>query len=134
MSIEIIAPLRPEVLAQVAAVVESTIEQEYRLPDADAVLKGARMTAIAAIEMDLRVAWTERYNGEGGLRGYADTVLRGLVAEGLKARECQCAVTSATAPGHNHRETCHGHYEADVPPISGRLLCGPCHGDLYRTT
>lgn len=130
---ELLAPISAETRGAVASVVEATIEREYQVDGAEASLKGATLIALAGLDMDLGGAWREAHTGyDTGLRGYTETALRILVAEGLLQRECQCNTSSDRDRTHNHRYTCHNHYEAEVPPIDGMLLCGPCHVDLYQ--
>lgn len=127
---DLLAPISDETRAAIASVVEGTIEREYGITN---TVEGARFLAIAGLEMDLGAAWHAANPGhEIGLRGYTESTLRILVTAGLKARECQCNTSSDRDRTHNHRYTCHNHYEADVPPIDGMKLCGACHIDLYQ--
>lgn len=130
--VETIADLSPGTLAAIANLVEYTIEKEYGTFTEGARI-GARITAIAGVQMDVAAAYLERNAGDDRyLHGYADTTVRMLVAEGLEARRCQCAAVLDELAGHDHIGACAGHYEADVPQLDGKLLCGTCHVAVYN--
>lgn len=127
-----IPPLSDGTRAAIANLVEYTIAREYG-QDASG-LTGARMLARAGLEFDLREDYLSRTDGdEHGLTGLADTTLRILVRDGLAARLCQCAQLHPGGCAHGPSTVvwCPGHYESDVPPIGGALLCGTCHGAEY---
>lgn len=120
--------------AAVDDVVQYRIEQEYGIADAEAAAGGAATRAVIHITDDIRPLYVG-YNGTDiGLRGLAEALLRQLVTAGLDARRCQCGRSDAGERGesHGHRGACEGHFEADVPPVDGMLMCGTCHGAVWR--
>jgi antitoxin (DNA-binding transcriptional repressor) of toxin-antitoxin stability system len=131
-----IAPLTEGTLAAIANIVDATIDKEYGVQGAEVLRLGAAMIAQAGLHFDLREAYLQLPDnrGEQGLAGLVETELRMRVAEGLEARTCQCRQIQGVCR-HSSNPTglpCAGHYEADVPPIRGLLLCGPCHADEYE--
>lgn len=120
--------------AAVANVVDYTIEAEYGQPTPG--MDGARMLALGGLMIDLGDEH-RRTNGalatDASLRSVAETTLRILIRDGLAARECQCRQLTGGGCTHGERGVCHRHYEADVPPIDGALLCGTCHVTEYQT-
>ena len=127
LSARIDGAVSPETRAAIASVVEHTIEREHGQGDA-AAAAGARAIALAGLQMDLHGVAAELGGDDRALRGLADTQLRILITQGLDARRCQCpAVTPAEREGHGHSTACEGHYEADVPEVDGRRLCGACY-------
>lgn len=120
-----------ETRAIVANIVEYEIEREYGNAGTGDV-RGAWILAVAAIRMDWSRYWMQ-INGVGAaseraLDQAADMHLRTLVREGLEARRCGCLNLRHSHPAGG----CSGHTEADVPPIDGQLLCGPCHIAIYQ--
>lgn len=126
--------------AGIATLIEARIAREYGQTAIDGqdvalVESGARMLVEAGLHFDARPAFLAFAKGdERGLNGWVDSEIRILLKEGLAARECQCRQLAhgGLDRNHGHRDTCHRHYEADVPPIDGLLLCGTCHGAEYQ--
>lgn len=113
--------------AAVASLVEHTIDREYGTQDA-AATNGARMLALAGLQMDLHRLFVEINGSDRGLDALADTQLRIMVRDALDARRCDCRTGG---PGHPHSSLlrCEGHTEADVPATEdGQKLCGACYG------
>lgn len=126
------AALSEATASAVAEVVEHTIGGEYGR-DVAAALADARKRAIEGLTGDLGERYAAVAAGHataGGLRAVAETSLRILVRDGLRARRCQCDGNTAGSTGpHPHPvgSLCDGHYDADTPPVEGRLLCGGCY-------
>jgi len=123
-------PLSDGTKAAIANVVDYKIEREHGQDTADAE-QGARMIALAGLQFDLLAAGADAER----VRGLAETTLRILVREGLAARVCQCRQLHPHGCPHGSAVGslwCGGHYEADVPPIDGALLCGACHVAEYQ--
>lgn len=125
--------------AAIASLVEVRIAREYGLLSIDDqpledVETGGRMLAEAGIKFDGGDAYLAFTGDEHGLSSWAYQEVNRLIAQGLAARTCQCSQLPQRGlfRDHEHREICTGHYEIDVPPIDGLLLCGDCHGVEYR--
>lgn len=118
--------------AAITNLIEYTIEREYG-QDVDVALRGARTLALAGLQFDLRDQFVNINGHDNGLVGYAESTLRILVRDGLAARVCQCSKLNPAGCRHGRRYTCSDHYEADVPPINGALLCGTCYIGEYQT-
>lgn len=120
--------------AAVDDVVEYRIEREYGIEDAEDAMGGAAIRAVILITDDIRPRYTAATGSDHGIKGLAEALLRMLVTAGLEARLCQCNAGSDphARVGHDHVGECSGHYEADVPPIDGMLMCGTCHGAVWR--
>lgn len=127
-----IPPLSDATRAAVANVVDYQIEREYGR-DVAAEIQGATTLALAGLRFDLRERFMSINGSDNGLDGYARSTLRILVRDGLVERECQCRRMHPDGRAHGHVYTCHVHYESDVPPIDGVLLCGGCHIAEYQT-
>jgi hypothetical protein len=105
------------------------VEFEGR-PIDEAIVVGRELAA-AGIRHDARTAY-EAFTG--GDDRYLSAWVRGeaavLIKARLVARECQCRrfPQAGLFRGHGHADLCTGHYETDVPPVQGLLLCGTCYG------
>lgn len=115
----------------IGTLAQYTIEREYG--STTAPVDGARMLTIASLQFDLADAHAERGGQPEHLPSYAESVLRKLLRSALSARRCQCMVVDhAHRSGHDHIGACTRHYEADVPPLDGKLLCGTCYVATYE--
>lgn len=120
-----IPPLSDGTRAAIANLVEYEIEREYG-HDVKAAAAGARMIALGGLQLDLRADYLARTGDESQFSGYVDSTLRILIRDGLAERACQNRKLNPTAL------PCRNHYEADVPPIDGALLCGTHHIAEYE--
>lgn len=113
-------------------VVEYRIEGEYGHPNEGE--NAAVMLATAGISMDIHRTFVAINGTDHGVDSLAATLLRQLVNAGLEARRCQCAVVNPNKlGGHNHISgRCGAHYEADVPELGGKRLCGSCHVAIWQ--
>lgn len=120
--------------AAIASLVDARIDREHGGAVEDQI-RGATMLATAGLQFDLYQQYVTANGDDRGLRGYVDTALRILVREGLAARVCQCRQLHPHGCKHGSavgQLWCGGHYEADVPPIDGALLCGDCYVAEYQ--
>lgn len=125
-----IPPLSDGTKTAVANLVDYTIEREYG-HDVDAAIRGARTVALSGLQFDLRDQFIGINGHDNGLDRYAEATLRILARDGLEVRRCQCHTINGTCQ-HGTGASCGSHYEADVPPIDGALLCGTCHIAEYQ--
>lgn len=101
--------------AAVAAFVDATIEHEYGRGDP------------AAARLNAHTALTADFNGN---HLHADSQLRLMTRAGLAQRVCQCKQLHPHGCPHGSASGslwCGRHYESDVPPMAGALLCGTCY-------
>lgn len=114
--------------------VELIIAREYGAtefegrPIAEAIAAG-RELARGGVARDARIAY-EAFTGgdERYLRTWSQQETITLIKARLSARECQCRqLPRGGLDRHEHRDVCHNHYEADVPPVNGLYLCGTCY-------
>lgn len=134
-----IPPLSEGTTAAVDQLVDYAILREYGIVVdeggyliEDQVI-GATMIAKAGLQFDLIEQFKGMNQGKtDGLDGYVDATLRVLVSDGIEGRRCQCHTINGTC-SHGTAARCEGHYESDVPPIDGVLLCGTCHIAEHQT-
>ncbi|MBM0205766.1 hypothetical protein JNW90_24185 [Micromonospora sp. STR1s_5] len=111
--------------AAVANLVDFAIQREYG-HDVTALNAAARDLALAGLTFDLRDFFVSLNGSDHRLRGYVESQLSILVRDGLAERACQWRKL------HPEALTCSHHYEHDVPPIDGALLCGTHHIEEYQ--
>lgn len=130
----LVGPISDGGRTAVARVVESTIEHEYgRATTAD--LASVTSAAVATLAADLDEAFRRQTGTDQGLGLYSVSALRELVDEALAERVCQCRSLHPRQCPHESTSGslwCDGHYEADVPPLGGALLCGTCYIGEYQ--
>lgn len=122
-----------ELAVAVRGLVESAVGREYGRPPGDEQDRVAwDVAAVAALyalpQLDVPGA---------GLVTRAVTArywVRHLVREGLAARLCQCTYRGADTRHMHPRARCEYHFEADVEPLDGLLLCGWCHNAVRQDT
>ncbi|WP_431881954.1 hypothetical protein [Micromonospora chalcea] len=110
----------------VTNLVDYEIEREYGR-NVGAEIAGATSLAVAGLIHDLRDEYARRNGGSDGVEAYARSVLRIMVRDGLTERLCQCRSIRPAARHPHGNMPCDRHFEVDVPPIDGVLLCGGCH-------
>lgn len=123
-------PLSDGTRAAIANLVDYEIEREYG-HDVTAAMAGARMIALGGLQMDLLASGAP----QDTVQNVAEIDLRILIREGLATRVCQCQQLHRHGCPHGSavgQLWCGKHYEADVPPIDGALLCGDCHVAEYQ--
>lgn len=132
--IDLAAHVSEATTAAIACLVDAEIAREYGQTHVSGqpvkdVVEGALMLLSASLEVDLREAFVAATGSDRRLAPYAQACRSILVRDALAARECQCRQLGGAGldGAHGHRDTCHGHYEADVPEIDGLRLCGECY-------
>lgn len=131
-TLDTLPPLSEPTRIAVAALVDATVEHEY---GHSKTLTATREAAHATLVKDLRSSYVTRTGNGDGLLAYVDITLRILIRDGLATRVCQCRQLHPHGCPHGSASGsiwCARHYEADVPPLNGALLCGTCHVGEYQ--
>ena len=130
-------PASDELKAAVASLVEYEIDITYGKPfDSAGPVDGVKAAEAAALSQLPTVDPLGNQLTDRDVRSQAHRWVLDLVEAGLQKRLCQCGFREfgfGGDRGHGHRrEACRAYYEADVPSIDGKKLCGLCHTLVWQ--